>query len=151
MSDNLVDMSPLQLKQLVFGRVFVEAVDASRLPDDVWAPSFDMTGVLIHCQIEVIPKETEGKETKLFVVAVVFKIPNTSDDAAIAPYNIDMEAQALFEIGAMDDEKKCEDLVRVNGASIIIGALREQVSQITARSIYGPLTLPTLRVLPKSE
>lgn len=151
MSDNLVEMSPLQLKQLIFGRIYVEAVDASRLPDDVWAPSFDMTGVLIQSQINVIPKNSEEKDSKQFVVVVAFKVSNPDDDTAIAPYNIDMEAQALFEIGAMDDEKKCENLVRVNGASIIIGAIREQVTQLTARSVYGPLTLPTLRILPKPD
>lgn len=151
MSDNPIETSPLQLKQLIFGRVHVEAVDSSRLPDDVWAPTFDMNGVLIQNQIDVIPRESEDKKFKQFVVVVAFKIPNPEGDGTTAPYSIDMEAQALFEIVAMDDEKQCENLVRVNGASIIIGAIREQVTQITARSVYGPLTLPTLRVLPKSD
>lgn len=151
MSDNFLDMSPLQLKQLVFGRVHVEAVSSSRLPEDPWAPTFDMSNVLIQASIDVIPQASDNDKVMRYVVVVVFRIPNAEEEEVVAPYTIDVEAQALIEMAAVEDEKRGENLVRVNGGSMIVGAIREQVTQLTARSIYGPLTLPTLRILPKSE
>jgi len=151
MPDNFLDMSPLQLKQLVFGRVHVEAVSSSRLPEDPWAPTFDLGDVLIQASIDVFPQASDNDKLKRYVVVVVFKIPNAKSEEVVAPYTIDVEAQALIEMAALEDEKRGENLVRVNGGSMIIGAIREQVTQLTARSIYGPLTLPTLRILPQAS
>lgn len=147
MSDNKIVMSPLQLKQLLFGRIHVEAIDSTRLPENTWAPNFDLSGVLIRTHIEVDPKEVDEAGFKKFVVAMILQIPNSDEDEVLAPYTIDVQAQALFEMAPMEDEEKRESLMKINGASVIISAIREQITQITARSIYGPLTLPTLRVL----
>ena len=148
MSPSGVDVSPLQLKQLLFRRISVEAVDAERLPDDVWAPHCDLNGLEIRSQIEAFPNEEDEKGFKQYIVAVVLQIPNTEDGEIVSPYTVDIEVQALFEMAPMDDEKKRESLVCVNGGSVVIGAIREQVTQLTARSVYGPMTLPTLRVVP---
>lgn len=103
--------------------------------------------MLIRTHIEVDPKEVDEAGFKKFVVAMILQIPNSDEDEVLAPYTIDVQAQALFEMAPMEDEEKRESLMKINGASVIISAIREQITQITARSIYGPLTLPTLRVL----
>lgn len=106
---------------------------------------------MIQTSIDVIPQASDNDKVMRYVVVVVFRIPNAEEEEVVAPYTIDVEAQALIEMAAVEDENRGENLVRVNGGSMIVGAIREQVTQLTARSIYGPLTLPTLRILPKSE
>lgn len=154
LDNNAIETSPLQLKQLLFGRINVEAEDSDLLPEDTWAPGYDMEGVLINSQIQVSsPKESKEPNPnayKRYVVGVTLQILNSEEGTTPSPYTIDIEAQALFEMAPMDDESKRDSLVRVNGASVIIASIRELVTQLTARSIYGPLTLPTLRVVPDS-
>ncbi len=36
------------------------------------------------------------------------------------------------------------DLIVVNGASMIYGSIREMISNVTSRSMAGPLLLPSL-------
>ena len=148
MPDNQLSSSPLQLKQLFFGRVHVEAENNEKFPDGVWAPEFDFSDVRFGHHIEVTPAQKLDNGRFQYVVAVVFQVFNEDDEAKICPYILDIEARALFEMHPMDDEAKRDNLARVNGASMIIGAIREQVTLLTSRSLYGPLTIPSFRVEP---
>lgn len=148
MPDNQLSPSPLQLKQLFFGRVHVEAESSEKCPDGVWAPEFDFSGVRFGHHIEVTLAQQLENDRFQYVIAVVFQVFNEDDDATICPYILDIEARALFEMPPMDDEAKRDNLARVNGASMIIGAIREQITLLTSRSLYGPLTIPSFRIEP---
>lgn len=146
MPANTLTASPLQLKQMFFARVHFEAESSEKFPNGVWAPEFDFSGVRFGHHIEVTPAQQLENNRFQYVIAVVFQVFNEDDEAKPCPYILDIEARALFEMHAMDDEEKRDNLARVNGASMVIGAIREQVTLLTSRSIYGPLTLPTLKV-----
>lgn len=148
MPADTLSASPLQLKQLFFARIHVEAESGDKFPDGVWAPEFDFSGVRFGHHIEVTPAQKLENDRFQYVVAVVFQVFNEDDEAKACPYMLDIEARALFEMRAMDDEERRDNLVRVNGASMVIGAIREQVTLLTSRSIYGPLTIPSFRVEP---
>lgn len=148
MPSDVLKASPLQLKQLLFVRVHVEAENSEKFADGIWAPEFDFSGVRLGHRIDVTPAEKLESGRFQYVIAVVFQVFNEDDAVKACPYILDIEARALLEMSPMEDEGKRDSLVRVNGASMVIGAIREQITLLTSRSIYGPLTLPSFRVEP---
>jgi len=148
MPSDVLTASPLQLKQLLFVRVHVEAENSEKFPEGIWAPEFDFTGVRFGHHVDVTPAEKLENGRFQYVIAVVFQVFNEDEESQACPYILDIEARALFEMRPMDDEEMRDNLVRVNGASMMIGAIREQITLLTSRSIYGPLTIPSLRVEP---
>jgi len=148
MPSDVLTASPLQLKQLLFVRVHVEAENSEKFPEGIWAPEFDFAGVRFGHHVDVTPAEKLENGRFQYVIAVVFQVFNEDEESQACPYILDIEARALFEMRPMDDEEMRDNLVRVNGASMMIGAIREQITLLTSRSIYGPLTIPSLRVEP---
>ena len=59
-------------------------------------------------------------------------------------YEAELKLQGLVEVtyGFLQDRK--EQLAFVNGFSILYSAAREMLLNITARSVYGAVTLPTI-------
>jgi hypothetical protein len=56
-----------------------------------------------------------------------------------------MEPQRLAERSGLGSAAiKRRDLVRMNGGSLLLGAIREMVLTITSRSARGPVELPTV-------
>jgi|TARA_R110001583_G_scaffold193799_1_gene363118 preprotein translocase subunit SecB len=148
MPSDVLTASPLQLKQLLFVRVHVEAENSEKFPDGIWAPEFDFAGVRLGHHIDVTPAEKLENGRFQYVIAVIFQVFNEDAESQACPYILDIEARALFEMRPMENEEKRDSLVRVNGASMVIGAIREQVTLLTSRCLYGPLTLPSFRVEP---
>lgn len=140
-----VSASPLQLKQIIFSKVEVEALADN---DNEFDADFDFDGVLINTEVMTAIKEGEEADPQNFMVALKYEIPNEENQEKTAPYTIAIEAQGWFELAPIYDIEKRKDMVTVNGASMIVGAMREMVSQITGRSINGPMTLPSLRFVP---
>jgi len=145
-----MELSPLQLKQLIFTRLHVEAAAGLDQVEAFWAPTFDFTGVTLKVDVSLsTPESAPADEAPLFMLAVHLSIPNEPGSSVIAPYAIDMAAQAWFELDPAFASEKREELVRINGVSLVLGAMREMVQQMTARSAFGPMLLPTLRFLPE--
>jgi len=145
-----MELSPLQLKQLIFTRLHVETAAALDQVETLWAPTFDFTGVTIKVDVSLsTPEAASPDQSALFMLTVHLNIPNEPGNGNIAPYTIDMAAQAWFELAPAFASEKREELVSINGASLVVGAMREMVQQMTARSAFGPMLLPTLRFLPE--
>ena len=115
--------SPLQLKQIIFSKVEVEAVD----DDSAFDADFDFDGVLINTEIMTAIKEGEEADPQNFIVALKYEIPNEEEQEKTVPYTIALEAQGWFELAPIYDIEKRKDMVTVNGASMIVGAMREMV------------------------
>lgn len=140
-----VNPSPLQLKQIIFSKVSVEAA-----PEDTeFEAEFDFDGVVINTEVMTAIREGEEDDPRNFMLALKYEIPN--EEGKQAPYSIFLEAHGWFELAPIYDIDKRKDMVTVNGASMIVGAMREMVSQITGRSANGPMTLPSLRFVPVDE
>ncbi len=143
-----VQLSPIQLKHLIFTKIRVELSDGLEKTSELWAPNFNMDGVRIFNEITVAKPEDQMGDPKNFMITMRLAILNEVEDCKKAPYTIDLVAQAWLETTLQNDPAQREDIVRVNGASLILGAMRELVVQLTARSGFGPLMLPTLRFMP---
>lgn len=61
-----------------------------------------------------------------------------------APYNGLMKIEGIFEIHQDYPEAKRDSLIKVTGASILYGACREMLANLTARSSHGIISLPSV-------
>lgn len=145
-------IAPVQLHQLSFRRVSVE-VDPGRFDKgelDETTKGFDFEGVVIGTHVGFSPMAPDSELPGLnFLLTLRVKIDNKgpSDDSAWRPsiYLVDIEVGAIIRVA--DGAEKfgdIEDLVAVNGASMLWAAIREQVCNLTARMSLGVATLPTV-------
>ena len=135
--------SVLQLKQLVFQRISVE--DAKPLDSVVSgeAVDFDFDGVNFRLIHEVGTINVDGKEDpRGFIVTLGIGVDNT--EGKPSPYKIDILATGIVEISEKITPDKRTNLVAINGASLVYGAIRELVTTLTSRCIPGPMILPTM-------
>jgi preprotein translocase subunit SecB len=127
----------------------VELSDSLEKVDERWAPNFDFEGVNISTEINSAVPQEQVDAPRNFMITLRFSVLNETGKQC--PYKIDLVAQGWFELAESIAQEKREELVRINGASLLLGAMRELVLQLTARSGFGPLLLPTLRFLPEAS
>jgi len=85
---------------------------------------------------------TEGDPLKWQVVLEVGFGPRDTDSPT--PYSGRVVVSGFFSILESFKETNREALIRVSAASILYGASREMVANITGRSIHGILSLPSI-------
>lgn len=137
--------SPLQLKKHIFRKVHIEPteqVDEIATIEDS-STNFDFEGVTFRVGLTSAFAEDQANDPSDFAVVCEIAIENTVGKRC--PYTIDIELQGFFTIDPrFAKPREREDIVLVNGASILYGAIREMVLTITSRSIFGAMQLPTM-------
>jgi len=142
--------APIQVSQISFRRISVE-VDAVRISDGGSPTSdvaFDFEKVTIATHVSFSPvEEADAPGSSFFLILRVVIDNQVSDekDARFSPYLVDIEAGAV--VRAMPGSEKLgdvEDIVVVNGTSLLWSAIREQVCNLTARMPAGLVMLPTV-------
>ena len=146
-----VGLSPIQMKSLIYTKIIVELSTGFEGVDANWAPDFNLDGTEFLTEVSTAWPSDQAEDPRSFMVTLRFAILNTNTEKKQAPYTIDLYAQGWFELAPAIPISRRKDLVHVNGASMIFGSMRELVLQLTARSGFGPLTLPTLRFMPESS
>lgn len=142
--------APIQLSQITFRRVSVE-LDAARIPEDGSTPkdvSFDLERVNIATHVSFSPTdESEGPGTAFFLALRVVIDNQASDEVGLrfSPYLVDVEAGAVVRaLPGAEVLGDIQDLVVVNGTSLLWSAIREQICTLTARMPAGQIMLPTV-------
>lgn len=130
--------SPLQLQRVIFNRVSILPHAAQERA--ISAAGFDFDGVGIRSDIGVGQKQGQADDPRDFLVKLQVTIDNK--EGKVAPYTIDVEVLGLFNVSGSLPKERREDLLTVNGASILYGAIREMVLSLTSRFAAGGLTLP---------
>lgn len=102
------------------------------------AEDFDFDGALIHWGLRHGPKSDDGRS---WWVGLDFTIK--SEKEKLCPYNVEMKAVAMFIVDESVPQDKRETMAFENGLAMVYGAIREMVSNITSRSAFGKLMLPT--------
>ena len=74
---------------------------------------------------------------------VVIKLQYQPPADANTPYRFSVEILGFFLVLNGYPEEKIERLVKVNGPSMLYGALREIVKAVTLRGPYGAIILPS--------
>jgi preprotein translocase subunit SecB len=148
--------SPLQLVEFRFVKVHVEPTDMT----DVNAPlprsnssAFDFSGVQIQAEIGhgfrppiETAYEENGEQVQIQPYVVSLGIAIAGDDGRPTPYKIDVKCVGYFNVltAAFPDEARRQDVVVVNGASMLYGAIRDMVATVTARGWKGEMLLPAM-------
>jgi hypothetical protein len=131
----MISASPIAVRKIEFLRVFVEANDRA---DPNTIGEFSFNGATIGWAFH--SGQNEDGSTW---VGVGFATGNEADKGPICPYMLDIQAIGVFTIADSVEEGKREQLVFECGAALVYGAIREMVANITSRSAFGRLMLPT--------
>jgi hypothetical protein len=125
-------LSAIQIKQHLFTRVDIHCdPECIKVPDN---ESYEVT-----LSATEPTQETADSPWKMHV-DVRF---GSGDKARPVRYRGHLAVMGFFEVHSEFAENKRLDLVRMNGGSLLLGAIREMVLTITSRSARGPFELPT--------
>ncbi len=135
--------SPLQLKSYFFTKVSVEMLKVFADPEarTFTAMDFDFNGVDMRTETSVVLASGQSNDPKDFMITFKLSIPNL--DGVLCPYTIDVGIVGTFQVSDEIDKEDREDIVEVNGTSILYGCVCEIVSTLTSRALPGMLMLPT--------
>ncbi len=143
--------SPVQLMQLMFKHVKVELDPEHQAPEllNPLTSVFTFDGVSLKSEIGIGEADLNHERGRLYFVelrAVVDNEPNPEKSKqSFAPYKIDVAVEGLILIPKGAEKLgDPEDLAAVNGASMLWGAVREQVQTITSRMRAGPVVMPSM-------
>lgn len=137
--------SPLQLKEYQFTQVQVVAREDVPAQDGI----ADIDGVTIEERIQWGIADADTDNPLAYGLKLFIGINNESGKKV--PYNVGVELQGLFVFDQSVPLEKRESLLMVNGSAILYSVIREQVLSLTARSVFGPLMLPTVNFLDHKE
>lgn len=142
-------VSPIQMKHLVFTRMNVNVFQDPEQSNTEWVQNFDFQDVKLATETNLTRSSEDPPENpRNYMLTVRLLILN--EDGKKCPYTVDIEATAIFELLPKDMPVEMRDnFVHINGASVVIGAIREAILTMTSRCMYGSLLLPTLRFVPK--
>ena len=126
-------LSPLQLK----GHRFT-AIEVHAHPKGLAQGSVE-----VATQLGWVPIEENPGEWRI-TLRVTF---GPADAKNPAPYHGAAEIVGIFTVDPAWPANKSEELARINGASLLYGAVRETLLALTARSTHGEFLLPTLSFL----
>ena len=126
----MTPMSPLQLKRHCFTTIVLKAVERGSAD----APA------LLSPDIRF---ERNPEAANQWRLSLSLKV-RSGDDKKPFAYEAEVKVQGLVEVSDKFPEEKREQLAAINGFSILFSAAREMLLNLTARSLHGPLTLPTL-------
>lgn len=143
--------SPVQLMQLMFKHVKVDFDPEHQAPAVInpLTSVFTFDGVSLSSEVGIGEADMNHERGRVYFVelrAVVDNVPNPkATNQRFAPYKIDVAAEGLILIpkGA-EQVGDPEDMAAVNGASMLWGAIREQVTTITSRMRAGPVVMPSM-------
>lgn len=129
--------SPLQLEQYFFERMQCIAKPDVDLEDIKAWHEADDSRFKLTVELATNPESERNWQVSLDL--------RTSDDYPMpSPYELRFTAIGLFVVDANFEHDNVEQLIRVNGSSVLYSAMRELVSLFTSRAPWGTVMLPTI-------
>jgi len=112
----------------------------------------DKSHFVSHYGVEAVRREGEDEEN-LWDVTLSYRF-GSEEGEPNGRYEGEIIVEGLFSIRPNFPEEKKEDLARMNGGAVLLGAVREAVLNHTIRSINGAVELPLVDArsfLPEAE
>jgi len=78
---------------------------------------------------------------------LVLSVDFGAGEGSPSRYSGSLQIAGYFQIAKAYPEEKMSDLIGVTGASILYGACREMLANLTARSVHGMVSLPSISFL----
>jgi preprotein translocase subunit SecB len=123
--------SPLQLKSCYFTSINLSTEPAHA----------DWNNENVQVEISVDCKPREGDPLQWFIF---LKVAINPKGEGKSPFKGNIGAMGVFNVASTWTPENRERLVYVNGSGILYTSVREMVSILAGRTLYGPLWLPTL-------
>ena len=146
-----VEMSPLQMVGLTYTDIHVRPFIHRDNDGEVLAPVIEFSDIDLACRVGCQRLSEQGDRDPEYIVEVLVNLSEEQVVEHQLPYVISVEASGQFRLVGDIDPARQDEVVEVNGASLVVGALRQLVADLTARSSHGAITLPTLRFVPERE
>lgn len=134
--------APLSLERYFYTRVHVDA-NREYGPDDTQTAPRDVD---IDVKVGMLRDANDSDRYQ-----IVLSISNLTAKEGRLPYNVDAEIVGVFRLDANFKHENREHLLKVNGSSILYGALREYLLMLTGRGPWGEFQIPTISFLHESE
>lgn len=125
--------SPLEMLSHVFEEI---SLKANPKETDHGAARVEAQRVLANH-----PDDPRNKMLELTVFVI------SSNPEKPASYEGKCVIRGFFKVIEQYPEDKIDDLIRITGASILYGACREMLANLTARSTHGMISLPSVSFL----
>ena len=122
--------SPLRILNHSFTRIQVDAVEAKEAQG----------GISLNTRRSFLPHRDDPHK---FLVTLELKF-GSQDQEDLAPYFGELHIVGEFQVADSYPKDKVAQLVEVTGASILFGACREMLANLTARSTFGMISLPSV-------
>lgn len=136
-------LSPLQLIEYAFDGVSIQPV-RGYIADPEFAPGLVFfPGKLAISADTGIALLNEAEKFSDFGLQLTLRVG--PKEGTSAPYQIDMALRGVVRMhgtGLAANDR--HDRALVNGISLLYGAVREMVGNITSRAVHGPFHLPAL-------
>lgn len=143
-----MQLSRLQLEHYNLTKVVLESrSDTEPTPLGAY-PIFDQQ-TEFECNVKMRPVTSGEGATQRQALDLTLKVSPL--EGRNFPYSrIELGVLGVFDDSALPADKR-EDLVLVNGSSMLYGVLREVLLGLTARCIQGPVMLPTVQFVQLAE
>lgn len=128
--------SPLQLEAHHFTRIDISAREGE----------VEKADLRIRCTPSYAVDEDNPRRHRVSLKLVMDSKPDTRP-----PYVGEIEVVGYFKVLDSWPEEKIIDLVSVNGPSVLYGAIREMILNLTARFPHGAIPIPTVRFPPMEK
>jgi preprotein translocase subunit SecB len=127
---SLIPISPLQLKSHSFPIIRLQAMPGGK----------NTSQTSFNRNVSFIPLPERPNEWQLELTIKIASVDPTNPFL----YDLEVIVIGIVEVRAELPEEQKKQIAVVNGFSILYGAVREMVINLTCRSPYGPLTIPTI-------
>jgi preprotein translocase subunit SecB len=84
-----------------------------------------------------------AENPRMFLLILQVELGASTPDQD-SPYSASLTIEGEFEVSERYTAGPADELVNVTGASMLYGACREMLANLTARSIHGMSTLPSV-------
>jgi preprotein translocase subunit SecB len=133
--------SQLQLEHYHFLRLVIEA-DNNYHQQAVDFEYPDFSNAVFESSIAIgVPSKSDDTQNH-YSIKLMLKGHKNEDGEHPFPYDFETVIEGFFTVHGKVESP--EDLVKINGASILYGATRDALMTATSRFTNGPLLLPTV-------
>ncbi|MGC5809335.1 hypothetical protein [Ralstonia pseudosolanacearum] len=141
-------VAPLSLNRLEFTEVYVETNEEFSAKNQNYAPQLDFNfrGAMFRTGSSLAFQNDELEDPKNFALNFELALEKKDQEKGFCPpyyFRFSVQAFLTLEKNVFDQTVEVFRAVRQTGYSMIYGAMREMLANITSRSSHGMLQLPT--------
>lgn len=137
----LIKNNSLQLEHYHFTECSVVARDVEFDDINVEGPYPSFANQKLNSTVNIATSE-QSENPNNFLLSL--DIECSPDDSSSFPYKFMFRVEGIFECNSFSDNvEERKKLVVCNGSTMLYGAVRELLLNLTSRQKYGPVLLPT--------